>query len=383
MGLTRADPLNWKLNYSYHVSEEIIQSEILDETDVITDNRRRTRRKDAQMRHGDLSLFTQESSSASISPQMLLATFQFLTTTFKEFKSAMLAESVLQKLIKQNCYQEKPSDFYKEEHRYLYQKGKASDCFVLILEGHMLMSQVSTSNFDLEAGPFFYFGREVIDKMSELAPQMSTSPKPESSDDIGKFVPDFNVKITDEVTYLKINAATYLKAYRATLIERGGAFCISSPDDAGSRPRTPKNRRQASCDTMSKTAADHASNSPLIPVMRTGTYGGFSDSEKSNRRHSALEQKILPMKHPQLKEVPSNEINCSSPELNDTGKWNNGRMFAAGAESNSSMETPNIEVKYGTPNIEVKHGTLNAEVKNGTVLNADTMAEVRDKLSSI
>ena len=70
------------------VIEEILQMEIVDETDILTDNRKKTRRKETQSRQ-DFTDFAKigegEVGTQAISPQVALATFQYLSTAIESF----------------------------------------------------------------------------------------------------------------------------------------------------------------------------------------------------------------------------------------------------------------------------------------------------------
>lgn len=65
------------------VIEELIQAEIIDETDVYTDNRKKVRRE--RIKRQDFTVFAQSRDTNTarlrISPQLTLATFQYLTTS--------------------------------------------------------------------------------------------------------------------------------------------------------------------------------------------------------------------------------------------------------------------------------------------------------------
>lgn len=83
------------------VIEEILQSEIIDETDTLMDNRRKLKRKEAQVRQ-DFSDFAKigygREGKPTISPQLALATFQYLATCMYDSLALMrssLAHSVL------------------------------------------------------------------------------------------------------------------------------------------------------------------------------------------------------------------------------------------------------------------------------------------------
>lgn len=65
------------------VIEELIQAEIVDETDVYTDNRNKKKRKIMSRKH-DFTMFANERRDIQrihISPQLTLATFQYLSTS--------------------------------------------------------------------------------------------------------------------------------------------------------------------------------------------------------------------------------------------------------------------------------------------------------------
>ncbi|KAF3827887.1 hypothetical protein GH733_001122 [Mirounga leonina] len=115
------------------VIEEIIKSEILDETDLYTDNR--TKKKVAHReRKQDFSAFKQTDSEmkVKISPQLLLAMHQV-----EAFSPSQMSEKILLRLLKHpNVIQELKYDEKnkKAPEYYLYQRNKPVDYFVLILQ---------------------------------------------------------------------------------------------------------------------------------------------------------------------------------------------------------------------------------------------------------
>lgn len=157
-----------------------------------------------------------------------MATFQYLSTTLEPFASHQVSEHVLQRLIKQNVVELKAPE-QEGVAKFLYQKDKPSDSFILILEGRVEVT-TGKDNFVFEAGPFFYFGKQVLERMCELAPRLSltmggstTTLTGATNDEVCRkaiFSPDFTVKLTHDIVYLSVKAATYLKAFHATLIER-------------------------------------------------------------------------------------------------------------------------------------------------------------------
>ncbi|GLG94335.1 metal transporter CNNM4-like [Gryllus bimaculatus] len=168
------------------VIEELIQSEIVDETDVWTVN---------------------------------------------AFKPDNISETILRRLLKQDViYHIKVKN--KEKARndpqcIIYSQGKAVDYFVLILEGRVEVT-VGRENMMFESGPFTYFGSQaltqnigVADSPTSPAPQNLGSLQSVNLDSILRytFVPDYSVRAITEVFYIKIKRSLYLAAKRATLME--------------------------------------------------------------------------------------------------------------------------------------------------------------------
>lgn len=168
------------------VIEEILQMEINDETDILTDNRRKIKRKEAQFRQ-DFSDFVRignggDLSPQTVSPQMALATFQFLSTAVEPFQRKFIAENILRLLIGQKIYHTAEISELEErtyltacslgsfnaaaylnedESKLLYKCGKSADYFIMILEGRVRVI-VGAERLSYEAGPFTYFGVSVL-----------------------------------------------------------------------------------------------------------------------------------------------------------------------------------------------------------------------------
>ncbi|XP_029418888.1 metal transporter CNNM1 isoform X13 [Nannospalax galili] len=123
------------------IIEEIIKSEILDETDLYSksDNRKKQRVPHRERKRHDFSLFKLSDSEirVKISPQLLLATHRFMATEVEPFKSLYLSEKILLRLLKHpNVIQELKFDERnkKAPEHYLYQRNRPVDYFVLLLQ---------------------------------------------------------------------------------------------------------------------------------------------------------------------------------------------------------------------------------------------------------
>ncbi|KAJ7399201.1 Metal transporter CNNM1 [Pitangus sulphuratus] len=148
------------------VIEEIIKSEILDETDLYTDNRKKERVPHRGRKPQDFSIFrlSESEMKVKISPQLLLATHRFMATEVEPFKSPYLSEKILLRLLKHpNVIQELKYDRKnkKAAEHYLYQRNRPVDYFVLILQGKVEV-EVGKEGLRFENGAFTYYGVPAI-----------------------------------------------------------------------------------------------------------------------------------------------------------------------------------------------------------------------------
>ncbi|XP_062561315.1 unextended protein [Armigeres subalbatus] len=221
------------------VIEELIQAEIMDETDVFTDNRRKVRRERSKLRQ-DFTVFAQgrdtNSQRLRISPQLTLATFQYLSTSVEAFKETV-SETILRRLLNQDIVhhvKHKGKD-RNDPSMFIITRGKPVDFFVLILEGRVEVT-VGKENLIFESGPFTYFGTQAlsqnvgVDIPVDSPQQIMGSLQSLNMDAMLRhtFIPDYTVKAVSEVVYIQIKRNLYLAAKRATLMERSQRFGYQS-----------------------------------------------------------------------------------------------------------------------------------------------------------
>ncbi|XP_060526504.1 unextended protein [Cylas formicarius] len=209
------------------VIEELIQSEIVDETDVFTDNRSK-RRRNAERK--DFSIFAErkdQQNKVRMSPQLTLAAYQYLSTSVEPFQVNVISETILRRLLKQDIvfHIKKHKEWRYDPANVIYSQGKAVDYFVIILEGRVEVT-VGKENLVFEGGPFTYFGTQALVQTvgieSPAAPSGMGSLESLNIDSMLRhtFIPDYTVRASTEVLYLKIKRSLYLAAKRATLMER-------------------------------------------------------------------------------------------------------------------------------------------------------------------
>ena len=161
--------------------------EIVDETDILTDNRLKQRRKETQNRQ-DFTDFAKinDEIGVQISPQMALAVFQYLSTAIEPFQRKFITESILRRLIAQKIYYSIEKDDIEERTyltaysianmvnegnpKLLYKFGKPADYFIMILEGKVKVI-VGSEKLTYLSGPFTYFGVSAL-KPPVLATKM-------------------------------------------------------------------------------------------------------------------------------------------------------------------------------------------------------------------
>ncbi|XP_016355765.1 metal transporter CNNM2-like isoform X2 [Sinocyclocheilus anshuiensis] len=249
------------------VIEEIIKSEILDETDLYTDNK--TKKKITHReRKQDFSAFKHMDNEmkVKISPQLLLATLRFLATEVEAFSPSQMSEKILLRLLKHpNVIQELK---YNEKNKkaiehYLFHRNKPVDYFILILQGKVEV-EAGKEGMKFEAGAFSSYGMMaltatpvplslsrtfVVCRVESVAGSPENKSPPRSfglnhSDSLNRserieaitpslgssnhqlnaflqiYVPDYSVRALSDVQYIKVTRQQYQNAVMASRMDK-------------------------------------------------------------------------------------------------------------------------------------------------------------------
>eukprot|EP00063_Salmo_salar_P058538 XP_014033373.1 PREDICTED: metal transporter CNNM2-like isoform X2 [Salmo salar] len=248
------------------IIEEIIKSEILDETDLYTDNK--TKKKITHReRKQDFSAFKPNDSEmkVKISPQLLLATLRYLATEVESFGPVQMSEKILLRLLKHpNVIQELKYDEKNKrapEH-YLFHRNKPVDYFILILQGKVEV-EAGKEGMKFEAGAFSSYGMMALttspDPLSmcldgtlvvfqdTLYDENKSPPRPfglNHSDSLNRsdridaitptlgssnnqlnaflqiYMPDYSVRAVSDLQYIKVTRQQYQNALMASRMDK-------------------------------------------------------------------------------------------------------------------------------------------------------------------
>uniref|UniRef100_H2MCA5 Metal transporter n=1 Tax=Oryzias latipes TaxID=8090 RepID=H2MCA5_ORYLA len=228
------------------IIEEIIKSEILDETDLYTDNKSKKKITHRE-RKQDFSAFkpSDNEMKVKISPQLLLAALRFLATEVEPFYQEQMSQKILLRLLKHpNVIQDlKYDDNNKRapEH-YLFHRNKPVDYFILILQGKVEV-EAGKEGMKFEAGPFSFYGMMSL----TASPENKSPPRPfglNHSDSLNRsdridaitptlgssnnqlnsflhiYIPDYSVRASSDLQYIKVTRQQYQNAVMASRMDK-------------------------------------------------------------------------------------------------------------------------------------------------------------------
>lgn len=259
------------------IIEEIIQQEIIDETDVYEDNTNRNKVQRARDRSENpfkLICSSEKSGEVKISRQLRLATFSFLSTSVAEFSEELVSSSILHKLLKQDVIRDADNTTHP-----LVEHGKPMDAMIMILSGEVVVT-IGKEKHQFTQGPFSVFCENALKEKTV-------------------YIPDVTVICPEKCQYLLITRQNYRRAVEATCYEKtSNAEIISFSDFAN-----------ANCDDTSQK--DVKINGDKV------SYGGI-DLEKGSEKSALGEKGMLRLAPIDCDDIVCDErTSCLSTEDQD------------------------------------------------------------------
>ncbi|XP_075964092.1 metal transporter CNNM3 isoform X1 [Anarhichas minor] len=218
------------------VIEEIIKSEILDESDGYLD--RKVKRPLAPLEipleprsvHEEFSIFKPPEGEPKIrtSPQLLLATHRFLSREVAHFSPGRMSEKVLFHLLRHPSVNQEvhfdPNNRLSPAH-YLYTRNHPVDYFILLLQGRVEV-EIGKEGLKFENGAFTYYGVSALTlpssvHQSPVSTQCQSPRDPFESADAtspSSYCPDYTVRALTDLQLIRVTRLQYLNAVMASQV---------------------------------------------------------------------------------------------------------------------------------------------------------------------
>ncbi|XP_044228769.1 metal transporter CNNM1 [Thunnus albacares] len=314
------------------VIEEIIKSEIVDETDLYTDNRTKRRVSNHERKQQDFSIFklAENELKVKISPQLLLATHRFLATEVEPFRPCHLSEKILLRLIKHPSVVQELKFNPKKKHtpqHYLFQRNKPVDYFVLILQGRVEV-EIGKEALRFENGAFSYYGMPALipplpigHRYNSRGSGLNQSDSLLSGGSVGQlttgggvYLPDYSVRQLTDLQIIKISRNHYQNALTATRMDSSPQTPDPVDPDTKGRPPVPEARSHSIALPLTHTHTRLG----LARLAHLHPHGGLCNTSQLNERNRIVRSKSDGQRSPndtvflRMDEIPY--INEDRPE---------------------------------------------------------------------
>ncbi|CAF1010937.1 unnamed protein product, partial [Didymodactylos carnosus] len=214
------------------VIEDMLQREIIEETDLFTDNRSKIRNKRSYTQDYT-ALIKRAVKGPSINPALKVAVFQFLNTNIQSFTAGFISQDILKALLNYNVYAIIKRQANTTNSIYLYKKGFQYDIFTLIIQGNATLES-GAERIMSTVGPFSSFAANALISEDKSVKELHEALF-HSSIQLSKieeyfpvFTPDYNLIVHNELHVLQIHRYIWLAAVKATYRQRNEPSCKNS-----------------------------------------------------------------------------------------------------------------------------------------------------------
>jgi metal transporter CNNM len=200
------------------IIEEILQREIIDETDRYVNNEMLETVPSKGNPNLIRDIIGNSASNACLTGPQKLALFQVLSSSVDPFTEEHMSPVVLKRLLQKESLS-KEVDNIREEAFILYESGRPANFFAIIVEGKAEV-KIGSQKMTFECRSFNHFGEQALMNV------VDAFYKPES------FVPDFTLKLFPPCLVFTVTQKQYALAYRASQY-RSGKIPMSSAKGNG------------------------------------------------------------------------------------------------------------------------------------------------------